>query len=184
MDIKTHIETAWNHTLSHIVPLLIITLVLVAVSVISLGILAPVAMAGYMHALLLLVREGREPSASDIFSQMHLFFPLLIFGILVLIITLIGFLLLVLPGFIFALLASFFSLYMIPIMTDRKFGLIDAFKKSFFTVTRENTVDHIVVFVVFWGITALGSSFMITALFCQPLATLFLVSVYDEVIRT
>lgn len=182
MNIKAHIEKAWNLSVSHIVPVLINTLVLMAVSIVSLGILFPVTMAGYMHSLLQLARTGREPAVKDLFSYMNLFFPLLGFGILVMIITVIGFLLLVLPGFIFAILASFFSLYMVPIMTDKGFGLVDAFKKSFFTVTRENTVDHIIVFLIFFGISAVGSSFLITALFCQPLATLFLMSAYDEAV--
>ncbi len=180
MDIKHHIMTAWDLTLAHIVPLIILTLVLAAVSILSLGILAPVAFAGYVHSLLLLIRDDREPVVQDIFSQMRLFFPLLVFGIAVVVITIIGLLFLVLPGIVFVILVSFFSMYMIPIMTDKKSGLIDAFKESFATVTQKNIVDHIVVFVIFAGITTIGSSFFITILFCQPLATLFLMSVYRE----
>jgi hypothetical protein len=75
MDFKRHIETAWNLTLRHIVALILITLVLLAVSVFSLGILAPVAFAGYTQSLLLLIRNGREPNARDLFSHMKLFLP-------------------------------------------------------------------------------------------------------------
>lgn len=182
MDIKYHIETAWNLTLGHIISLVILTLVTAAVSFISLGILAPVAFAGYMHAMLLLLREGRDPRPQDVFSQMKLFLPLFGFGLVVLIITLIGLTLLILPGVLFGFAISFFSLYMIPLMTDRGNGIVDAFKKSFFTVTRENVIDHIIVFIIFIGISAIGSSFFIGSLFLQPLATLFLMSVYDKVI--
>ena len=67
MDFKHHIETAWNLTLGNIVVLIISTLVMVAVSSLTLGIMAPVTMAGYTQSLLQLVRNGREPKVQDLF---------------------------------------------------------------------------------------------------------------------
>ena len=64
-------------------------------------------------------------------------------------------------------------------MTDRNLGLIDAVKQSYLMVTKESIVDHIVVFILFIGISAIGSSLFIAALFTQPLATIFLLSVYE-----
>jgi hypothetical protein len=183
MDFKYHLEVAWKLTLANIVPLLLMTLAMFVVSVITLGILAPVTMAGYVHSILLLVRENREPKVQDIFSQMRLFLPLLLFGIAVFVITMIGFLLLFLPGVIFALAISFCCLYMLPLMTDRDLGLMDAVKKSFAMVTGGKLVDHILIFILFVGITAVGSSVFIGTLFTQPLATLFLMSMYNELDR-
>jgi hypothetical protein len=77
MDFKRHIETAWNLTLANIVSLILMTLVMVAISSLTLGILAPVTMAGYTQSLLQLVRNGREPKVQDLFSHMNLFLPLL-----------------------------------------------------------------------------------------------------------
>ena len=91
MDFKMHFERAWKLTFSFIVPLLLLTLVMVGVSFLSLGILAPVTLAGYFHSLLLLVRQGREPRVQDVFSQMRLFWPLLGFSILFLLAASIGF---------------------------------------------------------------------------------------------
>ena len=99
MDFKHHIETAWNLTLGNIVVLIISTLVMVAVSSLTLGIMAPVTMAGYTQSLLQLVRNGREPKVQDLFSHMNLFLPLLAFGFAVFVVALIGFTL-VLPGII------------------------------------------------------------------------------------
>ena len=70
MDFKKHFETAWRLTLKFIVPLILMTLVLFIVSFVTLGILAPVATAGYMQSLLSLLKEGREPKVQDIFSEM------------------------------------------------------------------------------------------------------------------
>ena len=57
MDIKYHIETAWKHCIENVVPLIILTLVLAAVSIFSIGILAPVAFAGYTHSLFQLLKK-------------------------------------------------------------------------------------------------------------------------------
>ena len=180
MDFKYHLENAWKMTLQYIAPLIFMTLAMIAISIITLGILAPVTMAGYMHSILLLVRERREPKIKDIFSQMRLFLPLLCFGIVVFIITMIGLMLLFLPGVLFLLAVSFGCIYMLPLMTDRNLGLIDAVKNSYSIVTKkESVVDHIVVFILFIGISAIGSSLFIASLFTQPLATIFLLSVYE-----
>jgi len=180
MDFKYHLETAWKLTLQYIAPLIFMTLAMIVISFITLGILGPVVMAGYMHSILLLIREGREPKIQDIFSHMRLFFPLLLFGIVIFIITLIGIMFLFLPGVVFVLAVSFCCIYMLPLMTDRNLGLMDAIKESFTIVTKEQPVDHVVVFILFVGISAIGSSVFIGSLFTQPLATLFLMSVYNR----
>ena len=181
MDFKYHLEIAWKMTLQYIAPLIFMTLAMIAISFITLGILAPVTMAGYMHSILLLIREGREPKVQDIFSHMRLFLPLFIFGVVVFIITMIGMMLLFLPGALFLLAVSFCCIYMLPLMTDRNLGLIDAVKESYAIVTKEKLVDHIVVFILFVAISAIGSSVFIGSLFTQPLATIFLLSVYETV---
>jgi len=180
MDFKKHLETAWQLTLKFIAPLILMTLVMFIVGCVTLGILAPVTMAGYMQAILLMVREGREPKVQDLFSQMRLFFPLLAFGIVVFIVIMIGFMLFVLPGIIVALAICFGCLYMLPLMTDKQMGLIDAIKKSCAMAKQGTILDHIVVTLLFMGISGIGGSVFIGWLFTQPLATVFLLSVYEE----
>ena len=180
MDFKTHLEKAWRLTLKYIAPLVIMTLVMIAASFFTLGILAPVTLAGYMHSILLMIREGREPKVQDVFSHMKLFFPLLLFGILVFLAALIGFSLLVIPGIAVVLAVSYCCLYMFPLMTDRKLGIVDAVKESFSMTTNGSWIDNLAVFIIFIGLLALGSTTFIGALFTQPFATIFLMSVYDE----
>lgn len=179
MDFKYHLESAWKMTLQYIAPLIFMTLAMIVISIITFGILAPVAMAGYMHSILLLIKEGREPKVQDVFSQMRLFLPLFCFGIVVFFITIIGMMLLFIPGVLFLLAVSFCCIYMLPLMTDRNLGLIDAVKKSYSMVTKDSIVDHVVVYILFIGISAIGSSVFIGSLFTQPLATIFLLSVYE-----
>ena len=183
MNFKYHLETAWNMTLKFIAPLIFMTLVMFLLWFFTIGILAPVTMAGYMHSILLMLRDGREPKIQDLFSQMKLFLPLLGFSILVFIATVIGFMLLVLPGIVISLVISFCCLYMLPFMTDKELGLFEAVKESYTMTTRGVFIDQIVVLILFLGISAAGSAVFIGSLFTQPLATIFLLSVYEEKIK-
>lgn len=179
MDFKHHIETAWNLTLGNIVVLIISTLVMVAVSSLTLGIMAPVTMAGYTQSLLQLVRNGREPKVQDLFSQMNLFLPLLAFGFAVFVVALIGFTL-VLPGIIIIVGVAFCCIYMLPLMTDKGLSIVDAIKESYAMARNGVLVDHVVVVVIYLAISAIGGTVFIGVLFTQPLATLFLLSTYEE----
>jgi hypothetical protein len=141
-------------------------------------------MAGYMQSILLLVRNKREPQVADIFSQMRLFLPLLAFGIGVAVVVALGFLLLVLPGLLAALAVSFLCIYMLPLMTDQDLGLVEAIRVSTAMALKGDIADHVVVVVIFMAISGIGSSFFIGALFTQPLATVFLMSVYLDKTRS
>lgn len=184
MDFKRHILTAWNLTLGHIVSLILMTLVMLGVSLLTLGILAPVTMAGYTQSLLQTIRSGREPTVQDLFAHMNLFLPLLGFGIAVFVVTLIGFALLVLPGIVLVLAITFCCIYMLPLMTDRKMGLLEAIKESYAMARRGQLADHVVVVVIFVALTMIGGTVFIGVLFTQPLATLFLLSTYEEKTKT
>jgi hypothetical protein len=180
MDFKAHLETAWTLTLRYIAPLILMTLAMAVVSFLSLGILAPVTMAGYMQAILLMIRDGREPKVQDIFSQMRLFLPLFLFGLVVFLAIMIGFALLVLPGLLISLAVAFGCLYVLPLMTDKGLGVVEAVKESVRMSTGKSTLDQLVVMVIYLGLTAVGGSVFIGWLFTQPFATIFLLSVYEE----
>lgn len=180
MDLKYHIETAFRHTINHILPLLLLTLVFILVSTLTLGLFAPAALAGYTDSLMKLFKFNRAPEIKDILSQSRLFLPLLLFSFVVMLISFTGLKLMVIPGLIFPLIIGYIGLYMIPIMVDREFGLLDAFKKSMSIVTRSNIIDHITVFILFTALSTIGYASFIGFLFLQPFATLFLLSVYDK----
>jgi hypothetical protein len=180
MDFKMHLENAWHLTLKHLVPLIMMTLVMSVVSVVTMGILAPVMLAGYFQSILMMMRTDRQPTIQDLFSQMNLFLPLLGFSIVVFIATMVGFMLLVLPGIAIVCLVTFASLYMLPLMTDQKMGLVDALKKSWQMAMQDKVADHIVTVILFVGLLAIGGSVFVGTLFTQPFATIFVLSVYLE----
>lgn len=183
MDFKNYLETSWSLTLQYIVPLILLTLVFFGLTIFTLGILAPVAMAGYMQSILFMLRDGREPKLQDLFSQMNLFLPLLGFGIVVFIATAVGFILLVIPGVLVVFGVSFTCIYMLPLMTDQKLGLMDAVKTSYAMSVKGSITDHFVMIIIFVGIIMIGNAVFIGSLFTQPLATVFLLLIYDEKIN-
>lgn len=180
MNFKVHFESAWQNTLKFIGPVLLLTLVQLIVTVLSLGILAPVTTAGYIQSLLQAQRDGRPPEIRDLFSKMSLFLPLLVFFLLVMIVTTIGFMFMVLPGFAVALFIIFATMYMIPLMTDKDRGTIEALKESWEMATREPVSDQFVIALAYLIILSIGGSVPFAILIAQPFAMFLLLSVYDE----
>ncbi|HID03088.1 MAG TPA: hypothetical protein EYP18_07780 [Desulfobacterales bacterium] len=180
MDFKEHLKTAWESTLQYIVPVILLTLVQLLVITFSLGILAPATTAGYTQSLILALREGREPKIGDLFSEMRLFLPLLGFGILAALLSFLGFLLLILPGFLVIAFLVFATIYMMPLMTDKEMGLFDAIKESWNMAVRKPLSDQVILMVLYMLIISVGGSIPLALVFTQPLATFFMISVYEE----
>lgn len=180
MDFKELLEKSWKSFTSFLPSLLINTLVLLVVSVFTLGILAPVCTAGYMQSLLMAIRDDRKPEVGDLFSRMNLFLPLLGFFIVAGLAVFVGFLLLVLPGIIAAIALYFFCLYMLPLMTDKGMGLIEAVKESSRMAMEDPVVEHVAVVAIYIGITALGQVVPFGIVFAMPFATLFLLYAFEE----
>jgi hypothetical protein len=180
MDFKTSFEKSWQVFVTFPAPILVNTLLAAAVSIITLGIMAPVVSAGYMQSLLLALREKRKPEARDLFAHMNLFFPLLVFGILFMLAVTLGFALLVLPGIVVVLAAAFFLLYMLPLMTDEGLGLVEAVKESTRMALEDPVSEHLAVVAVYVVLGSIGSSTGIGSLFTQPYSCLIVLCAYEE----
>ncbi len=180
MDFKFHLERGWKTVWNFIGAMLLLTVVQLAVSVLSLGLLAPVTAAGYVHSMLLALRDGRVPEVRDLFSQMSLFLPLFLFGLCATVLIGLGFFMLVLPGMILVIAFAFSCLYMLPLMTDKQLMLVDAMKKSWEVAKREPVSDQIITTIIYLGIYAVGSSIPFGIVIAQPVATAIILSVYEE----
>jgi membrane-anchored glycerophosphoryl diester phosphodiesterase (GDPDase) len=111
---------------------------------------------------------------------MRLFFPLLLFGFLVAVALGIGFTMLVFPGIIMTACLVFGTIYMVPLMTDKDMDLFDAMAESWAMATRDPWADQIILTLLYLVIISVGSSVVVAVLFTQPLATLLVLSVYEE----
>ena len=180
MDFKQHFERSWQVLTAFLAPVLLNTLVVAGVSIITLGVMAPVVSAGYMQSLLLALRTNRRPEVRDLFAHLNLFFPLLGFGILFFLAAGLGFALLVLPGMAVVLAAVFFLIYMLPLMTDQQLGLFAAIKESARMAMEEPISEHLAVVAIYIVLAAIGNSTGIGALFTQPYSCLIVLSAYEE----
>lgn len=180
MDFKDIIVRSWQNTLNHIGPLLLITFVQMILIAITIGILAPVTTAGYINSLMQVVRDDRKPEVGDLFSQMRLFFPLLLFSFLVAFVVVIGFLLAILPGIVAICFIAFAAFYMLPYMVDQRLGLFDALKSSWGTAMKAPVSDQIIVVIIYVAIMSLGSSLWFAFLITQPMATFIMIDAYKS----
>jgi hypothetical protein len=183
MDFKEHFERSWQIMVGHFAPILVNTLVMIVVSIVTLGIMAPVLSAGYMQSLLLTLREDRKPDVKDLFAHMDLFFPLLGFTVLFVLLVCFGLIMLILPGIAVILAGIFFLVYMLPLMTDQQMGLIEAAKESARMALEQPVGEHIAVVAVTIILSSIGGSIAIGTLVTHPYSCLFILSAYEEKTR-
>lgn len=180
MNLRKLLESGWRNTLSFIGPVILLTLVYFIVMALSLGILAPVTTAGYMQSLLLAHREGRTPVIRDLFSEMSLFLPLFLFFIAAAAVTTIGLVFLVLPGIVVAAFITFATLYLMPLMTDRRLTITDAFKVSWEMAVRSPVTDQLALTVFYLIAVSLGGTVPLGFLVTQPFAVFLAVAAYEQ----
>jgi uncharacterized membrane protein len=104
--------------------------------------------------------DGEEPKISDLFSQYRLFFRFLFASIIRNLVTLFGFILLIIPGIIFSIRLNFFD-YLI---VDRNSRIIESLKKSW-EITKGSTWNLFLLYILLGLINVLGFFALIVGLF-------------------
>jgi hypothetical protein len=180
LELKAHLTTAWELTLEFVASLVILTLVMFGLWLLSFGLLAPVTLAGYTRSLLRTVREGRDPKIQDLFADMGKFLPLLLLAAILVLAVAIGASMVILPGILILFLITFAFLYVLPLMVDKGLAVVPAIRESVSMAMRRPLTDQLIVTAIYLLLISIGSSVFIGLLFTQPLATLFLLSVYNR----
>ena len=114
-------------------------LVVQLLTMLSMGILAGPFLGGYILLIIYFLRDNKKPSFNDIFSGLQEFGKLFPY-FLVLLLIIIGFMLLILPGFLFAT----WWLYVLPLMVDRKISFSEAMRISMNKVNETGFLMHLV----------------------------------------
>ena len=114
-------------------------LVVQLLTMLSMGILAGPFLGGYILLIIYFLRENKKPSFNDIFSGLQEFGKLFPY-FLVLLLIIVGFMLLILPGFLFAT----WWLYVLPLMVDRKISFSEAMRISMNKVNETGFLMHLV----------------------------------------
>ena len=91
-----------------------------------------------------------------------------------------GFALLIFPGFLVTGFIVFATLYVVPLMTDQKMGLIESLKGSWEMAIRKPLADQVILMILYLVLVSVGGSIAVAVLVTQPLATFLVLSVYEE----
>lgn len=143
MNIQGYLEDAYRIIKAEPVILILGGFIVQLLTILTMGILAGPISGGYFLLIIHYLRDNRKPSFNDIFSGLQRFGSLFPF-VLVLIIILIGFMLLLLPGFLFAT----WWLYVLPLMVDRKVSYSEAMRLSMNKVNETGFLMHLVFFLL------------------------------------
>jgi len=139
MNFQAYLEDTYRIIKEEPVILILGGLLVQLLTVFSLGILAGPLIGGYTLMVILYLRENRKPTFNDIFSGLQQFANLFPY-FLVLLLIFFGFMLLILPGLLFAT----WWLYVLPLMADRKMSFTDAMRLSMKKVNEKGFFMHLV----------------------------------------
>ncbi|MCK8825939.1 hypothetical protein [Fuchsiella alkaliacetigena] len=123
--------------------------------------------------------DDEEVSYGDLFSQSHLFFKFIGGMILYVLISGIGFILLIIPGVILAIKLFFFDYFII----DKDYGVIESLKESY-ALTKGVKFNLFLFFLMLTGINILGLLFLLVGLLVTfPMSMLATVYVYRKLVE-
>jgi len=139
MNFQSYLEDTYRIIKEEPIILILGGFVIQLLTLLSMGILAGPLIGGYFLVIIYYLRDNRKPSFNDIFSGLQQFGNLFSY-FFVLLIILVGFMLLILPGFLFAT----WWLYVLPLMADRKISFSEAMKLSMNKVNETGFLIHFV----------------------------------------
>ena len=105
----------------------------------SLSLLAGPFLGSYLMTMVLFLRKGKKPEFSDLFvglSKIKQLFPFFF----LLLLTVLGFMLLIVPGIVFAT----WWMYTLPLMTDKEMKLGEAMRESMRKVNEKGFFMHLI----------------------------------------
>jgi hypothetical protein len=125
MNFQACLENTFRMIKAEPIILILGGLIVQLLTILTMGILVGPFLGGYFLLIIYYLRENRKPVFNDIFSGLQQFANLLPY-FFVLLTILIGFMLLILPGFVLAT----WWIYVLPLMVDRKISFSEAMKIS------------------------------------------------------
>jgi len=151
IDLGRVVRDAGRRFLDDVVPLVLATLVALALSIVTLGVLAGPLYAGLLNMVIRRAKEGRRPEVGDVFSCMDRFWSFL--GAAVVLVLTIGLASITIVG---GILLGAIWLYVFPLMIDRRIGLWEAMRTSKDMVVRAGFWEHVALVILLAAVNALG----------------------------
>ena len=155
MNFQVYLEDTYRIIKAEPVILVLGGLAVQLLTILSMGILAGPFLGGYLLLIIYFLRDNKKPTFNDIFSGLQQFGNLLPY-FLVLLLIFIGFMLLIIPGFLFAT----WWLYVLPLMVDRKISFSEAMRLSMNKVNETGFFMHFVFLLLISVIPILLLNFL------------------------
>ena len=179
-SIKDAIKYGWNKSKEHMELVLFSTFLVLAVASLKFSVLWFIGIIfliilkiGYTK-LFLRMYDGENPKLAEIFQEYKTFWRYLGASILFPIVVLLGLILIIIPGFIWAVRFSFSTL----IVIDTKTGPIASMKESY-AITKGNFWHLFLFWIAIIGINLLGAILLgIGLLVSIPVSTFAIIYVY------
>ena len=152
LDVGRVIKQAWRLFVKDLGPLLIAGLIAVALSVLTLGVLAGPLTAGLYGMSAGRVREGRQPEVGQVFDELDRFWSF--FGAALVLVVLIGLAMLTIVG---GFLLATIWLYVFPLMVDRGMSLGEAMKTSKDMVLENGFWEHLALVLILAVIASIAN---------------------------
>ena len=159
MNFQLYLEDTYRIIKDEPVVLILGGFIVQLLTILSMGILAGPLMGGYFLLIIYYLRDNKKPSFNDIFSGLQQFGRLFPY-FLILLIILIGFMLLILPGLLFAT----WWLYVLPLMVDRKVSYSEAMRLSMDKVNETGFFMHFVFLLLVTVIPMVLLNFLSTVI--------------------
>jgi membrane-anchored glycerophosphoryl diester phosphodiesterase (GDPDase) len=139
MDFQGYLENSWKMLKKRPLFFILGGLMTQLLTMLSMSLLAGPLMGAYLMTMVLYLRQGRLPEFNDLFAGLPRTRELFSFFFLILLIVL-GFMLMVLPGIVFAT----WWIYTLPLMADRRMRLGEAMRESLRKVTEKGFFIHLI----------------------------------------
>jgi len=159
MKLQIYLEDTYRLIKEEPIILILGGLVVQLATILTMGILAGPFLGGYLLLIIYYLRENRKPKFNDIFSGLKQFANLLAY-FLVLLTIFIGFMLLILPGLVFAT----WWLYVLPLMADKKISFSEAMKLSMNKVNETGFLMHLIFLLLITVLPIMLLNFISTML--------------------
>ena len=171
VDIIAAMKESCDMSRPHIPSLVFFSFLTLAISIVSLGILAGPIFSGLFNVYLK-IKEEEAPQAELLFMSFDRFWPLCIFGlvmgVLVFIPSILGSTFI---GFILFIIIGTYWLYVLPILVTKKITMIEAMSESKQLVSTNNYWLHFILFTLLVVISVLGAkAYWLGLLFTTPFA--------------
>lgn len=171
LDVGLTMKQAWRLFVKDIGPLLIAGLITVALSVLTIGILAGPLTAGLYGMVMTRVREGRQPEVGEVFNQFDRFWAFL--GATLVLVILIGLAFFTIVG---GFLLATIWLYVFPLMVERGMGLGEAMKTSKDMVVENGFWEHLALVLILAIIGSVANGAL--AIIATPFTVVAVVAAY------